>query len=190
MTKQAHFMELQEILSYLRELGDELERRGFTQPVRVVVFGGVFMLIEVQNRLSTQDVDIALLDFAEMTEANPPQETVRFQAAVHAVARKRKIKPGWCNDDGAMFLKGFTPHAQLHHWQTFNMLEILLPSREAVLVLKLMGFREKDRRDVEALCQLLQVTTRRQAQSLLNDYVAGRWQREYCVESTLDELFD
>jgi hypothetical protein len=78
----------------------------------------------------------------------------------------------------------------LHHWQTFNMLEILLPSREAVLVLKLMGFREKDRRDVEALCQLLQVTTRRQAQSLLNDYVAGRWQREYCVESTLDELFD
>ena len=88
-----------------------------------------------------------------------------------------------------MFFKGFTPHADVHLWKTFTLLEVYIPSKDAVLVLKLMGYREKDRDDVLALCQQLDVATRSQAQDLVNGYVAERWQKEYRLDLTLDALF-
>jgi hypothetical protein len=177
---------------YLCELGEELERRGFQGSVRIVIFGGVFMLIKVKNRDTTEDVDVALLDFPAMSDPaeEPSEDTRRFQSAVRAVARRRKIKQAWMNDDGAMFFKGFAPNAELILWKRFKLLDVYLPSAEVILVLKLMAYRPKDQGDITALCQELAVLTRVQAQSLLNDYVSGRWQREYMVEDALDELFD
>lgn len=185
-------MELTEIEMYLCELGDELERRGFQSAVRIVIFGGVFMLIKVKNRDSTEDVDIALLDFPAMSDPaeTPSEETKRFQSAVRAVARRQKIKQAWMNDDGAMFFKGFAPNAELIFWKRFKLLDVYLPPADVILVLKLMAYRPKDQDDIAALCKELSIFMRAQAQNLLNDYVSGRWQREYMVEDALDELFD
>ena len=186
-------MELADILTYLHALDDELVRRGFSTPVRIAVFGGVFMLIKVKNRPTTEDVDIALLDFPPMSDPDEPpsEETKAFQTAIRAVARRLKITQAWMNDDGAMFFKGFTPNAELTLWnEPFKVLQVYLPSEEVILVLKLMAYRPKDRPDIQALCQRLHVTTYKQAQSLLNDYVSGRWQREFAVEYALHRLFD
>jgi hypothetical protein len=73
--------------------------------------------------------------------------------------------------------------------EPFQVLQVYLPSAEVILVLKLMAYRVKDQGDVEALCQQLNITTRKQAQSLLNDYVSGRWQKEYMVEKALKQVF-
>jgi hypothetical protein len=103
MVKQP--MELAEILIYLHALDDELVHRGVLTPVRIAVFGGAFMLIRVKNRRTTEDVDMALLDFPPMSDPDEPpsEETNVFQTAIRVVARRQKIKQTWCNDDGAMF---------------------------------------------------------------------------------------
>ena len=70
-------MESQEIERYFQALGDELELREFKNPVRIMVVGGVFMLLMVKNRKATEDVDVVLLDFPATTNATP--ETVAFK---------------------------------------------------------------------------------------------------------------
>lgn len=190
MAKQQ--MDIAEIIAYLHALDDELVRRGFTSPVRIAVFGGVFMLLKIKNRKTTEDVDVALLDFPPMSDPDekPSAETKLFQTSIRAVARRYQLPLSWCNDDGAMFFKGFAPQADLFEWEEgFQVLRVYLPSEDVILVLKLMAYREKDHGDIQALCQSLSITTRRQAQSLLNDYVSGRWQKEYMVEKALTQLF-
>jgi hypothetical protein len=185
-------MDLADIIGYLHALDEELLRREFRMPVRIAIFGGFFMLLRVGNRKTTEDVDIRLLDFPPMSDPDeqPSAETKLVQTAIRAVARRYKLPQSWCNDDGAMFFSGFAPHAELFEWEEhFHLLRVYLPSEEVVLVLKFMAYRQKDQNDIQALCQRLSITTRKQAQSLLNDYVDGRWQREYMVERMLTQLF-
>jgi hypothetical protein len=158
--------------------------------VQLVIFGGVFMMVQVQNRNSTRDVDVHLLNIPSMTDAPLARETKKFQTALQVVAKVHRIKKTWLNDDGSMFYTGFAPNAQAHLWKRFNKLEVYLPEMDVILVLKLMGYRRKDQKDIAALCRRLGVHTRKQAQSLINDYVSGRWQTEYMVEKTLIELFE
>lgn len=183
-------MERQEVELYLQELGDELERRGFQEPVRIMIVGGVYMLVMVGNRESTQDIDVVLMDLPDTTNRDTAtKETKLFQTAVRAVARRLKIKQHWLNDDAALFVRGFAPEPQARHWKTFGKLSVYLPSKACILALKLISFREKDRSDVEALSQQLGVRTRDEAQALVDTFIAKRWQEEYFLEDTLDEIF-
>ncbi|GHO46239.1 hypothetical protein [Ktedonospora formicarum] len=183
-------MERQEVELYLQELGDELERRGFEKPVRVMIVGGVYMLVMVGNRESTQDIDVVLMDMPDTTSLDTATKESRlFKTAVRAVARRLKIKQHWLNDDAALFVRGFAPDPQARHWKTFNRLEVYLPSKACILALKLISFREKDRGDVEALCTHLGVQTREEVQALVDTFIAKHWQEEYLLENTLDELF-
>jgi hypothetical protein len=108
---------------------------------------------------------------------------------LQVVAKAHRMRKTWLNDDGSMFYTGFTPNAQIYLWQQFNKLEVYLPDIDVILVLKLMGYREKDYDDILALLELLGVHTRKQAQNVVNDYVSGRWQTEYGLAATLDTLF-
>jgi len=69
------------------------------------------------------------------------------------------------------------------------MLECYFPDKSCMLALKLMSFREKDRPDVQALCQQLGIRTREQAQQVVDHYVERRWQKEYRLDLTLRDLF-
>jgi len=73
----------QEIDQALAALGQELQRVQISQPVRVLVVGGAYMLTQVHNRSSTQDVDVLLLDIDD--PATSPVYPA-LQAAVRAVA--------------------------------------------------------------------------------------------------------
>ncbi len=176
-------------------LGAELARRGF-QRVRLLIVGGVFMLLEVGNRPSTQDVDAIFMDLPTATQLHPPPETQLFLEAVKAVGSTFQMPPKqqqhWLNDDAALFVQDlvFGPPPPARLWKTFHdVLEVYLPSKEAILVSKLMAFREKDRRDVEALCTLLHIETREQAQLLVDRFVELKWQQEHRLNETLDDLF-
>ena len=181
-------MEGQEIERYFQDLGDELERREFKNPVRIMVVGGVFMLLMVKNRKATEDVDIVLLDYPDTTNTTP--ETVAFKAAVNAVASMHHLKRKWMNDDVAYFIMDMAPHPQPELWREFKKLHVYVPVKEYILALKLMVFRQKDINDVESLLRELQITTREQAQAIVDRFVPDkRWQEHYLLDDTLDELF-
>lgn len=181
-------MESQEIERYFEDLGDELERRAFKEPVRILLVGGAFMLLTLKNRKATEDVDVVLLDMPDSTNATP--QTKAFQAAVRAVASKHHLKRKWMNDDVAYFIKEMAPDPQPSLWRKFKFLHAYLPPREYILALKLMVFRQKDMDDVLALLAELNITTREQAQAIVDRFVPDpRWQEEYVLDDTLDTLF-
>src|SRR6266851_102260 len=78
-------MQAQDIEHYLADLGQELQQRGVQHPVRLLLIGGAFMLTQIHNRPSTNDIDV-LLKGIEPSPTSPLYQT--FKAAVRAVARK------------------------------------------------------------------------------------------------------
>ena len=74
-------------------------------------------------------------------------------------------------------------------WETYGMLEIYKPPADFILALKLFADRDKDKSDIEALLQDMEITKRDQAQAMLDRYIEQRFQREYRVHLTLDKWF-
>lgn len=177
-------MESEEVDTYLHALDEELERRKLNKPVRLAVVGGIYMMFFLKNRSSTKDVDIIPLDFPDTTE--PTRETRAFRSAVNAVARRFQIRRDWMNDVVAAFTQEL---GALHLWREYPNLQIYVPNAECILVLKLLAGREKDEDDILALCEMLDIQTREQAQELVDRYADRSWQEECVLEKTLGDLF-
>ncbi len=183
-------MEEEEILQYLTMLGEELMRQGVTQPVRLLVVGGVVMVTLLKNRRSTEDVDVILLDLPEMTDKPPITVIRQFIRAKNAVAKKYNIPRKWLNDSVKQFLLDYAPNPEMHLWKTFQMLHVYFPSKEYLLASKLMTFRPKDQDDVRALLEDLQIETREQAQALVDRFVPDKgWQDYYELDANLNDIF-
>ena len=182
-------MKEQDIELYFQDLGEELAKRGFEYPVRIMVVGGVYMALMIDNRRVTEDVDVILLDFPETHNKTP--ETKVFKAAIRAVASKYHLKREWMNDVAAYFIRDIAPETpQLKLWKVYGQLSVYVPPQEYILALKLIVYREKDKDDVQALLQTLQINTREQAQSIVNQYVPSKEQQDYyMLDSALDDLF-
>lgn len=161
-------MEAQEIEVYLADLGQELQDLGVEEPVRILMIGGAFMLTQLHNRSTTQDVDVLLKDVDDPTVSLLYQT---FRTAVQAVASRNQLSITWVNDVIADFLRniGTVPEGVL--WRTYAMLEVYIPPREYILALKLLANRTKDQNDILALCQQLNIRTREQAQEVVDHYV-------------------
>src|SRR5579862_9692265 len=83
-------MNRHDIEKNLELLGKELHKRRVTG--ELVIAGGAMMLLLVQNRTSTQDVDAYFL-----------KEVVAIREAAQVVARRRRLPTHWLNDA----MKGF-----------------------------------------------------------------------------------
>ncbi len=177
-------MEGDEIEQYFQALDEEIAERNLKKPVRLVVLGGVYMMFFLKNRSSTKDVDIVPLDFPDTM--NPNQETKLFRAAVNAVAKKFQLKRDWMNDVVAAFIPDLGP---VTLWREYSTLHIYVPSAEYILALKLLAGREKDEDDILTLCEMLNITTREEAQTLVDRYATLKWQNECTLQVTLDALF-
>jgi hypothetical protein len=176
---------------YLQELGEELERRGFQEAIQVLVIGGVAVMIQVDRRRTTSDVDAVLLNLPSTwnTDNRQLQEVKAFLQAVKAVASRHHLQKGWFNDDCSCFLGEYTPDPEYDHWRTFGKLEVYIVSKRCLLAQKIMSYRKKDLKDVEALLEQLQIRTRAQLQVIMDQFVSRNKQREYRLRDTLDELF-
>lgn len=180
-------MQAQEIEEYLAQLGQELGDRGVQQPVRMLLIGGAFMLLQVQNRLTTDDVDVVLKDIEDTSISLLYQQ---LNSAIQAIARRHGLKGNWLNDmmGDALRDNGDIPPGTL--WRTYGVIELYLPPKEYILALKLMAGRTKDRADIRALCQLLNIHDRQQAQSLVDLYVPDKQLQELSdLDDTLEEFF-
>src|SRR5438477_9074911 len=90
-----------DIEKYLADLGQELQSRGVQHPVRILMIGGAFMLTQVRNRPTTNDIDVLLKDVADPATS---QLYRTFKAAVRTVASRNRISGTWMNDIMSDFL--------------------------------------------------------------------------------------
>jgi len=180
-------MERQDIEACLRDLGDEMEHKRVKGPIQVMITGGAYMLLMVQNRQFTEDIDFFPLNFQPPTQ--PSKETRACQSAARAVAKRHGLSRDWINDVSATMLGELGPDPVFQLWATFKKLQVYLPPLNYILALKLFAGRQKDMDDIQALCQQLDITTRAQAQAILDAYVYPRWQQEYRVALTLKQVF-
>jgi len=180
-------VQAQDIKAHLAELGQELQDLGVEHPVRILMIGGAFMLTQVRNRSTTDDVDVLLKDVDDPT-ISPLYQT--FKTAVQAVASRNRISITWINDIIADFLRnvGTVPEGVL--WRTYAMLEVYIPPDEYILALKLLANRQKDQEDIQALCQQLRIQTREQAQQIVDRYVSEKEVQQLSgLDKTLRILF-
>ena len=180
-------MQKNDIETNLAKLGQELRAMGVQHPVSILLVGGAFMLTQIQNRQTTDDIDVLLKDVNDsMTSPNYQI----FKAAVWAVASKNKIPGAWLNDIIGDFLRDVSNVPEGTLWRKYDQLEVFLPPKEYILALKLLAGRQKDREDILALCQQLQIQTREQAQRLLDRYIPDKQvQQINNVDDTLDDFF-
>ncbi len=182
-------LQAQEIETLLQQLGEELLAREVVAPVRVLVVGGAYMLLMLGCRRSTQDIDIFPLNF--VPSSHPDSKTKAILTAIRAVADRNGLKRDWFNDAAFGILGELQPAPELLHlWRKYGALEIYMPPADFILAMKLIGFRERDYNDVQALLQRLQVQTREKAQQILDRYIDRVAQREYRTDVTLDDLFE
>jgi hypothetical protein len=180
-------MHAQEIENYLAELGQELQNLSIQYPIRILLVGGAFMLTQVHNRTSTNDVDVLLKDGEDFANSSRYQT---FRAAVRAVARKHTLPNNWLNDIMGDFLRDTGTAPDGTPWRTYSMLEVYIPPSDYVLALKLFAGRPKDRDDIYSLCQQLKIRTRKQAQRLVDRYIPNKQvQRLNHLDDTLDDMF-
>jgi len=177
-----------EIEALLQDLGAELAARGFTS-IRVMLLGGAFMLLKVGNRATTQDIDVFPLNFVD--SSHPDETTKKIVVAIHAVAKKNGLKRDWFNGAAFGILGGTQPpQEELTLWKAYGALELYMPPAQFILAVKLFGFRDRDYNDVQALLTVLNVSTREQAQAIIDCYIPRQAQREYRTQETLDDLFE
>ncbi len=108
-------MQAHDIETYLADLGQELQQMGVPQPVRLLLFGGAFMLTQLHSRRATNDVDVLLVDVDDPATSPLYQ---RFKAAVRAVASRNRLPVTWMNDLLGDFLRASTRVPQGTLWRT------------------------------------------------------------------------
>lgn len=176
-----------EIETYLANLGQELQTMGVTQPIRILMVGGAYMLTQIHNRVATQDVDVLLKDIDDPTTS--PLYPMLL-AAVRAVANQHQIPATWFNDVVGDALRNNGPVPEGSVWRIYGMLEIYIPDAEYILALKLLAGRPRDNTDIQSLVQQLGIVTREQAQEIVDRYIPDQqFQQLNHVDMTLDRVF-
>jgi len=180
---------LAEIIQHLEALDFELVDSGFTRKVQILVIGGVYMLVNLKNRLATQDIDTWIFQ-PQFHEA----DYTTLKALIAFVAQDRQLDPDWFNDKVADFLAaaGNGQLPQMSPWQEnprFHVLEFYFPTPDYILALKLMAARPKDMGDIADLCHLCHIANKTQARVLINTYIAEDVQQFYNIEEKLRRVF-
>jgi hypothetical protein len=181
-------MQAKDIEKYLAHLGQELANLGMQEPVRVLMIGGAYMLLLAKAPRSTDDVDILWLG---LEDSKRDQTILAIKSAVNAVATIHNIDGDWFNDMTDLLLHDLVRVPTGKLWRKYGLLHIHIPTKEYILALKILAGRDKDISDSKLLLQQLTITTRRQAQQLLDRYVPPATQATASNEipHTLDALF-
>jgi hypothetical protein len=180
-------MDAQDIEMYLAELGQELQHAGIAQPVRLLMVGGAYMLTQLGNRPSTNDIDVLLQDIPNPS-ASPLY--LPLQRAVHAVAARHGLPMNWVNDVIGDALRNYGPTPTGTRWRAYGPLEVLVPERAYILALKLLAHRAQDEADIRVPCRELGVSTRDEARRILDTYITDDQIKHLSdVDTALSQLF-
>lgn len=180
-------MRKEEIVQYLRLLGEELEELGVRRPVRLLMIGGAYMITQFESRLVTEDVDVFVyLDRYSLEYQN-------FRDAIRYIAQDVQESQKWLSMNVGDFMEevGKVPRGRL--WLEHGMLQVYVPDPQYVLVLKVLAARGKDVPDIQFLLQYLRIKKRKQIERLLKKYVKQMMleDEEYAenIERVLHDFF-
>lgn len=180
-------MQKEDIEHNLSLLGKQLEELGLRRTIRLLMIGGGFMLTQIGNRLTTDDVDVKVQNIADPLNSD---DYLIFKNAVRFVAYDVGIRESWVSDNIGDFLTMAGPIPKGKLWRKFGRcLEIYIPPKAFILAHKLVAGRRKDAGDIVALLETLKIRTRKQAQKVLDTYIEKEVQQEHGVQATLDGFF-
>jgi hypothetical protein len=170
------------------------------EPIRVLVVGGACLLFAGVTTRPTHDIDVIVTDFFGQGETSliydldRPRKRVR--RIIETIGKSHGLKGDakmFLNDDCAPFLRelGEIPPAKL--LLTYRKLYLSIPADLSyILACKLMAGRaNKDLEDIAVLRQLLNVSTREQAQWIVDRYFPDLVLQTsiYELPKTLDTVF-
>jgi hypothetical protein len=192
----------EELEALLLELDDAIfQAFPGPEPIRMLVVGGACLVFaEVLVRL-TQDIDVIILDLLGQGEAslvyNLNPTTAKLRRLIGRIGRQHGLSGDsrfFLNDDCASFLlelgQGQIPETRL--LKAYKKLHLYIPSDlRYILACQLVSGRPaKDFSDIHILCKVLEVTSRHQAQDLVDYFFPDRGlQTVYELPKTLDEIF-
>jgi hypothetical protein len=146
----------QEIEAALRDVSEELARRGVN--ARIYVVGGAAMSLAFHARLSTADVD------ADVYPADDVLDVAR------EVGVKRELPENWLNDSAKQFIPAFKDP----EWRPVFRLggvEIATADERAMLAMKMRASRgSRDVEDIKFLLGKCHITNESDALALYEDY--------------------
>lgn len=183
-------MQPQEIERYLVALDQAIVDQGVATPVPVLLLGGAYMMLHINARRTTNDIDVFPFIKDELDHATGIPLAVALYQAAHAVATHYQLHLNWLNTirAGALQPRGVVP--QRHSlWKKYHLLEIYLPEPAYVLIQKLLIYRRKDQQDVAALFYALEITTYEQAQTFLDQYISQTEQQQRSLPLLLRSYF-
>lgn len=181
---QQPLMNKEQIVQNLKLLGEELEALHIQRPIQLLMIGGGYMLTQVGNRLTTEDVDV-------FTRLDRETEDYRlFRAAIHFIADDVSVSQKWVSDTIGDFMETVGPIPSGKRWLKHGMLEVYVPEMQYVLVLKLLASRDKDIPDIQALLQRLKIKKKARIEALLRRYADEQIveDRRLQIDKVLDGL--
>lgn len=167
-------MNKQDIEKYLRMLGQELQQHQITG--EILLAGGAVMLLKVQNREITKDIDAYF---------NPEQADVIREAA-RVIADREGLPYDWINDG----VKGFF-YAQppTERWAEYPGLRVYIPSLDYLFAMKVVAGRPQDIEDIKAIAHELNLLNTQDALSLVKRYIPEQLLVPR-IEYMIDEIFE
>src|SRR6266851_3453899 len=176
-----------DVENYLSQLGQELLKRGIQEPIHLLLIGGAYMLLLTNTPRNTDDIDIFWLE-----EEEGLQRALRpLQEGVIAVAEANQIGLNWLNYMTQLLMYDLVIVPDGNLWKTYGPLHIYAPPEGYILALKIFAGRDKDIEDCRILLQQVNISTRQQAQVLLDRYILpdARQNNTETIARSLNILF-
>jgi predicted nucleotidyltransferase len=164
----------EDIEKYLRMLGHELQQRQVTG--EILLAGGAVMLLVVQNREVTKDIDAYFL----------PEQAEIIREAARVIADREGLAYDWLNDG----VKGFfytQPPTQ--KWAEFPGLRVYVTSLDYLFAMKVVAGRPQDIEDIKALVPQLNIANAQEALAIVKKYVPEQLLVPR-IEYVIEEIFE
>lgn len=193
-------MQRAELEALLLEL-DEALLQAFPgpEPIRVLVVGGACLLFANVTNRPTNDIDVIVTDLLGTGEAsliyNLTKTTRKVRKIIETIGKQHGLRGDekmFLNDDCAPFLRELGDIPPMRSLFAYRKLHIYIPADLSyILACKLLAGRPaKDYADITLLRELLHVTTREQAEEVVNRFFPDPvLQSVYDLPHTLDDLF-
>src|SRR5260370_27412719 len=135
-------MQKQDIEHNLSLLGSQLDELGMQTTIRLLMIGGGFMLPQIGNRATTDDIDVLVKDISDPQHSDDYRI---FKNAVHFVAHDARLSDSWLSDNIGDFLRMAGPVPKGKLWRRFGRyLEVYIPPQHFILAPKLVSGKLKD----------------------------------------------
>lgn len=167
-------MNKRDIEKYLRMLGQELQQRQVTG--EILLAGGAVMLLKVQNREVTKDIDAYF----------PPQQAEVIREAAKIVADREGLAYNWINDAVEGF---FYTQPPTEEWAEYPGLRVYLTSLDYLFAMKAVAGRPQDIDDIKALAHELKLSNAQDALTLVKKYIPEQLLVPR-IEYVIEEIFE